>query len=161
MISATALALFVALQVAPPIMPAPMVEARAGSLEFTQPRINVEGSQAPYTADFWVVVSNRGATPDRVVEIEAPGSVEGPIMVYVRDRQEALIPQDDPLLIPPSGPTAAIVVVRASLAGLGDAERYSNGVPIRLRFERSGWVDVVARPPRPVIRPQRNPASKP
>ncbi|RZJ25185.1 MAG: copper chaperone PCu(A)C [Brevundimonas sp.] len=122
--------------------PAAVQGQSVGDVGFGASGLTIRGDRAPYTGAFFVIVFNSGSEPDRLLSVSSPvsGTVTSEVVVY--DASMRPIPQTDVMSIPPGGR----IMVRANM-GLSTSE-FPRGVPVTVRFERAGRMDVTVSPRR-------------
>ncbi len=121
---------------------APAQEARAGDLAVQQPWTRAAGQGA--TGGGFLSISNRGAAADRLLSASSPAARAMELHTMVRDGDvmrmrpvEAIeVPAGQTVTLRPGG-------LHMMLIGLSQPLRQGESVPVTLRFERAGEVQVM------------------
>lgn len=124
-----------------PTLPAAAQEMRAGDLTVQQPWTRAAGQGA--TGGGFLAISNRGAAADRLLSVSSPAARTTELHTMIRDGdvmrmrpvQAIDIPAGQTVTLRPGG-------LHLMLIGLSQPLREGESVPVTLRFERAGTVEV-------------------
>jgi periplasmic copper chaperone A len=121
--------------------PAAAQEIRAGDLVIAEPwsRAAIQGGQGAG----YLRITNRGAAPDRLLSASSPAAGRLELHTHVRDG-EVMRMREVPAIDIPPGQTVTLQPggLHLMLVGLSRPLRQGETVPVTLRFERAGTVEV-------------------
>lgn len=127
----------------PALLAAPTAaqDARAGDIAVQQPWTRAAGQGA--TGAGFMAVSNRGAAADRLLSAASPAARSMEMHTMIRDGDAMRMRPVDAIEIP-AGQTVALRPggLHLMLVGLSRPLREGEAVPVTLRFERAGEVQV-------------------
>jgi periplasmic copper chaperone A len=118
---------------------------RSGDLEIDHPTITPSRGRTGVHAGYMTLI-NRGRTADRLIAATSPRTRVVELHTHVRDGQMMRMrPVEGGVQVPAGGRVAfqpgGLHLMFFDVTG---AVAEGDAVPLRLRFERAGWVDVVA-----------------
>ena len=130
-----------ALLAAPAATVAAAQETRAGDLAVQQPWTRAAGQGA--TGAGFMAISNRGAAADRLLSASSPAARAMEMHTMVRDGEVMRMRAVEAIPVP-AGETVALRPggLHLMLVGLSRPLREGETVPVTLRFERAGEVQV-------------------
>lgn len=130
-----------ALPALPAAAPAAAREVRAGDLTVRQPWTRAAGQGA--TGAGFLAVSNGGGAADRLLSASSPAARSVELHTMVRDGEVMRMRHVEAIEVPP-GQTVTLRPggLHMMLVGLSRPLREGEYVPVTLRFERAGAVEV-------------------
>ena len=122
-------------------LPAAAQEGRAGDLTITQGWSRAAGAGG--TGAGYLTIGNRGTTADRLIAASTPAARRAELHTHVREG-EVMRMREVPAIEIPAGGTVTLEPggLHLMLVGLAAPLRQGGTVPVTLRFERAGEVQV-------------------
>ncbi|MDB5375313.1 MAG: hypothetical protein JWP04_3955 [Belnapia sp.] len=125
-----------------PVAAAMAHDGQAGDIAVTQPWSRAAGANG--TGAGFLTIHNAGGEPDRLVSAASPAARKVELHAHVRDGEVMRMRPVDGIPLPP-GQTVTLQPggLHVMLIGLTEALRQGGEVPLTLRFERAGEVQVM------------------